>query len=428
MFSTAESKPHAQRKRLMSNVYAKSSLQSSEGFATACEQIVQERLLPAMKTCLDSGRDMGRIDLYQLFGFATMDLVTAYMFGLRSGSNFIQNPEDGERWLNLYSSRKQFAFWPQELPGITNMLAKLGIRLSPAWVREANHELGDWCIQMCERADSCIDGDAQCRPQDVPTVYQQLKKALNSEIRKGTDIPTGLIEAARTPRLSVAGDMLDHLSAGHETSSITLTYLFHELILHQKLQVRLREELLTCFNAMQHDSTPNMGRAVLPSSKTLDALPFLHAVLMETLRLHTAIPGSQPRITPPAKPGQPVKLGPFHDIPPNVRVSAQAYSLHRNPCVFSDPDSFDPDRWLTRGENRKADMMRWFWAFSSGGRMCIGSHLAMLQMKLLIAVLFANFEFLRVVDDNPKGGGIVQEDEYTARPKGERLIVEFATV
>ena len=47
------------------------------------------------------------------------------------------------------------------------------------------------------------------------------------------------------------------------------------------------------------------------------------------------------------------------------------YSLHRNPDIFKNPTKFDPGRWLEPSENL-ADMKKWFWAFSSGGRMCIG--------------------------------------------------------
>jgi hypothetical protein len=54
------------------------------------------------------------------------------------------------------------------------------------------------------------------------------------------------------------------------------------------------------------------------------------------------------------------------------------YSLHRNPAVFRDPLVFNPERWL--GDPKEvAEMKKWFWAFSSGGRMCIG-----LQYVLLI--------------------------------------------
>lgn len=52
----------------------------------------------------------------------------------------------------------------------------------------------------------------------------------------------------------------------------------------------------------------------------------------------------------------------------------------------------------------------------------------MQQMKLITAVLVANFVFLKVVDDAAEKGGIEQEDAYTARPKGERLVVKFAAV
>jgi len=44
------------------------------------------------------------------------------------------------------------------------------------------------------------------------------------------------------------------------------------------------------------------------------------------------------------------------------------FSLHRNPDVFKDPLDFNPDRWL----DASVEMKKWFWAFSSGGRMCIG--------------------------------------------------------
>jgi cytochrome P450 len=47
------------------------------------------------------------------------------------------------------------------------------------------------------------------------------------------------------------------------------------------------------------------------------------------------------------------------------------YTLHRNGEVFKDPLAFNPDRWFGEAKN-VAEMKKWFWAFSSGGRMCIG--------------------------------------------------------
>ncbi|KAI0592101.1 CypX Cytochrome P450 [Pyrenophora tritici-repentis] len=58
------------------------------------------------------------------------------------------------------------------------------------------------------------------------------------------------------------------------------------------------------------------------------------------------------------------------------------YSLHRNGSVFPEPLKWKPERWLGGGKD-KAEMEKWFWAFSSGARMCIGVHLATAEMALV---------------------------------------------
>ena len=67
-----------------------------------------------------------------------------------------------------------------------------------------------------------------------------------------------------------------------------------------------------------------------------------------------------------------------------MRVNAQAYSLHRNEEAFPKAEEWIPDRWLGKvpGETEKKE--RWFWAFGSGGRMCVGSNFAM-NCKFLIS-------------------------------------------
>jgi cytochrome P450 len=169
--------------------------------------------------------------------------------------------------------------------------------------------------------------------------------------------------------------MIDHLAAGHETSGITMTYLSWHLSQNLALQDALRKELLTLSPNMLLSSGSSMQN--IPSSKDLDNLPLLHAVLMETLRLRAAIPGGQPRMTPNPS----CSLGEFTDIPGGVRVGAQAHSIHRNAEVFPDPEKWDHKRWMdsengyTEEQRRERD--RHFWAFSSGGRMCVGSNFAM---------------------------------------------------
>ncbi|KAL8703388.1 MAG: hypothetical protein Q9201_003417, partial [Fulgogasparrea decipioides] len=100
-----------------------------------------------------------------------------------------------------------------------------------------------------------------------------------------------------------------------------------------------------------------------------------------------------------------------------------AYTLHRNPRVFPSPLSWNPSRWLDASEAHKTEIGRWFWAFGSGGRMCVGSNFAMQEMKLIVAAVYSNFR-TRIVDD----GGIEQMDAYTAGPRGNKLVLAFERV
>lgn len=155
------------------------------------------------------------------------------------------------------------------------------------------------------------------------------------------------------------------LFSTNQHSGITLTYLFWELSQNPQTQLQLHRELLSLTPPLTFPTTTPS----LPPPKDLENLPFLQACLMETMRLHPAIPGGQPRVTPAN-----TTIGPYTNIPANVRVSAQAYSLHRNADVFPSPEEWRPHRWL---EDDVTEQHRWFWAFGSGGRMCVGSNFAM---------------------------------------------------
>ena len=111
----------------------------------------------------------------------------------------------------------------------------------------------------------------------------------------------------------------------------------------------------------------------LGSARAIDALPLLNAIVLETFRLYPAIAGAQARRTPLLKN---TKLGVHDKIPSGIRVAARASSLHMNPAVYPQPDTWQPERWLNATSPQLAEMNRWLWVFGSGGRMCIGSHFA----------------------------------------------------
>lgn len=240
---------------------------------------------------------------------------------------------------------------------------------------------------------------------DRPTVYAQLRNTLLAEQQSSSaskDVP--LAQMLENQKLEVASEMVDHVFAGFDTGSIILLYLAWELSKPENAvwEAKLQSELA---------QTPSHS-----SARQLDSLPLLQAILMETLRLHAPVSGNSVRVTPPGGspaasfrvPGQPAVT-----LPPNVRIHAQAWSLHRNSSTFPEPESWKPHRWLQSSVDELKDMNRWFWAFGSGSRTCAGNNFAMLELKAVVSSIWRNFK-TELVD----GSGMVHSGGFISGPVG----------
>ncbi|GKT65967.1 cytochrome P450 [Colletotrichum tofieldiae] len=424
---------------MVSNAYSKSFIHGSEAASAQSRAILFDRLLPLLSASASGDPPSGAgIDVFSTFLATTMDFITAYVFGLRNATDFIRDRAYRDHWLQLYLARASHGFWPQELPRLTALCAKVSNgrwKPYPAWVDGANAEIAAWNRKLCEAAGDSIRGRSKHAsssasvvgnqdeqdPANEPVVFRALEAGIEKERLANGEASLLYRTAILQKDLSIASEAMDQVLAGQETAGIALTYLAWHLSKSPDLQLSLRRELLTlapCL-AMPPDTSPPPP---LPDPKQVDALPLLHAVIMETLRLHAPIPGPEPRRTPHHPP---CRLGGFH-VPGGVRVAALGYALHRNAEAFPDPETWDHTRWLEdsgAGEERRREMMRYFWAFGSGGRMCVGSNFAMNEMKLIAAAIWTNFT-THIVDD----AGIDQDDTYTARPVAEHLFLRFEHV
>jgi len=448
MFATLENKPHAARKRMMSNVYSKTYLQNSRSLEDVSRSLIFGRLLPKLEKMLRSGESDNEgateVDIMGVMNATTMDFVTAWLFGLKNSSKLLLDDEKLKWWMDVFLRRILYGFFGAELPVLEGWLAWLGVKLAPDHVAVANKEIGDWVMEMCDKADADLaklkEADHEVEPADMPVVWAQLRA---KAVEEKQDIS---FQTAFDDRMLAASDMWDHLTAGFETSGITLTYLFYELTRNARIQSALRGELRTLVPPIIFKSASTTQSQELPPPKSIDALPILNAVLLETLRLHSAIPGPQPRVSPAqgcVLGGPSVEAGGYY-IPSGTRLSSQAYSLHRHPEVFEDPEAWLPSRWVPSAkdvlipgpaaeqramqqEERLKLMHRAFWAFSSGSRMCIGNNFATQEMKLVIAAVISNFELSEIGDDRADEA-MVQEDAYTAQPLGRELRVRMRPV
>ncbi|MCJ1302731.1 hypothetical protein MMC08_005535 [Hypocenomyce scalaris] len=399
LVSMLQHKPHSVQKRMITNVYSKSSLQNSPDLQTLSSVLLYGRFLPLLYSV---AKEKTGVNVLEIFQAAGMDFMSAYLFGLTNSTDFLRNASARQRYFRLYRTKSH------RLPG----------------AESATQEIESLCLSMCQAAEnfshqnpSATPPSTSTTPSTNPVVCSQLSSQL-------TNSPSPF-QPSRPKLIIIASELLDHLIASHETSGITLTYLLYELSRRPTLQSALRAELLTLSPPLA-PQTPSNGAesrppALLPSPHAIDNLPLLNAILYETLRLYAAAPAPQPRITPAG-----TTIEGYRDIPAGVRISTSAYCMHRNADAYPDPLAFNPERWLQGekgGMGGTKEMRRWFWAFGSGGRMCLGSNFALQMIKLLVAATYTNFA-TAIVDDE----GMEQMDAYIAMPVGNKLVLRFERV
>lgn len=215
--------------------------------------------------------------------------------------------------------------------------------------------------------------------------------------------------------MEIASECADHFLAGIDTTSDSLMFLVWSLSQprNSRFQEKLRREVLALSGASLNDH----GH---PTAEASDRCVYLNAVIKETLRLYAPLPTFEPR----SNLADAVVDG--YSIPAGTVVGMAPYTLHCNPDIFEDPLTFDPDRWLGP---RAAEMNRWFWAFSSGGRMCVGLQYVPLFPSLFFVSLLYCLRLCRILnslaqsghgrDDDPRGNDIPQvQDHNRARLRG----------
>lgn len=210
-----------------------------------------------------------------------------------------------------------------------------------------------------------------------------LDALLHAEIRsrraaeaQGEDILSMMLLATHEDGRSMTDDeirdeLVTLLFAGHETTQIAMSWMLYHLARDADATERVTAEL---------DGTDG-------SPEALAKLPFLDAVVNETLRLEPIVPDFLRTLAVP------MTLG-GHALPAGAHLALLTSLVHTRPDLYPDPYRFRPERFL----ERKFKPHEWL-PFGGGVRRCLGAALATWEMKVVVGTLLRRFRFESLSDE-----------------------------
>lgn len=167
----------------------------------------------------------------------------------------------------------------------------------------------------------------------------------------------------------------------HENAQQLLNSAFWVLGENQAIQNKLRAETLA-------------AGVTNPSAEKVNSLPYLHAIILELLRLYPPVSQLINRVTT-----QKIVLGGEIAIPNHTWVGWNAFGVHTDTSVWGpDAREFVPERWGSdvksiQNAARSKTTQCHFIAFNAHSRRCLGQGFAVLQMKILLFEMVRRLEW-----------------------------------
>ncbi|KAA8524316.1 hypothetical protein F0562_010740 [Nyssa sinensis] len=171
--------------------------------------------------------------------------------------------------------------------------------------------------------------------------------------------------------------VLQDMIGGIETSTAVTEWAMSELLRNHQSLEKAREELEMV-----------IGNERWVEEKDVPQLPYMEAIVKETMRLHPVGPMLAPRIS-----NEHCNIAGY-DIPAKTRVFINVLAIVRSPTVWESPENFIPERFLDGGENIDVIGQHFeLLPFGSGRRMCPAYNLGMKAVTLTLANLLHGFEW-----------------------------------
>ncbi|KAL4732965.1 cytochrome P450 [Aspergillus similis] len=334
LFSMVNVQAHASRRRKVASLYSMSSLVSYEPAVDRCIALLIDRFGQLGK----QGKSVSIPRWMEYFAFDVIGSIsTGETFGMmRSGDDSDGILDIIHRYLAYTSKVALFCEWYYWIGGINHLLGRrIAIEKINAYTLR--------CLASHRNNPACS--------------------------RSGTDFIDQMFKMQKEGKVDdedIFSTINGNIVAGADSSAITLSAVIYLLSQNPRARQKLRDEI---------DAQPEG-----PISFTnCQAMPYLQAVIKETLRLHPATGMILPRS------GLIILL--------QSVVGVNAWALHRNTEIYgADVEEFRPERWLG-SKAEIAPLERNLFTFGAGARTCLGKNISTLEITKVIPMLYRHFDF-----------------------------------
>lgn len=297
-----------------------------------------------------------------------------------------QSLPDVERW--LYKSPLRSAWWTR--PGSSQKQQETPQR------KETSTATGDEPVKLQAWADMASE-EFQTRKRGIVATNSFLsskptkddeEKLLKMYSQAGQDMPDLMAKymTGRAQHSDIVSEAMvlrmvsSTISAGFDTTAYTMTTILYHLLTTPHAMKKLRAEIDVAMNSGRLSNPPRYVET--------DKLEYLAAVIKEAMRISTFFTFLLEREVPAG--GADIN-GTF--LPGGTVAAVSAIVVHRDADVFgARPDEFRPERWLEADQRQKVVMERSMLGFGAGKRICLGRHIAELEMKKVIPTLLLEFD------------------------------------
>jgi cytochrome P450 len=239
-------------------------------------------------------------------------------------------------------------------------------------------------------------------------IDQRLKLREGNNFVTNNDMLDSLLDLFEENKKEMDREKMEHLLhdlivGGTDTTTYTLEWALTELLRNPNIMSKAKKEL---------EETIGMGNSIEESD--VARLPYLQAIIKETLRLHPIAPLLLPR-----KAKTDVEVNGYM-IPKGAQIFVNVWAIGRDQNAWENPNLFSPERYLGTKLDIKGQNFQ-LTPFGSGRRICPGLPLAMRMLHMMLGSLLISFDWKLENDMKPEEIDMEDAIEGLALRKCESL-------